>query len=451
MPVVTLTFGVATKLEPSGMAEGWQAREDPRNRLIKMVMKAGGGIPLQLQKFDATLGGWQLQQPVTAFNIDQAAGKHNFDTNMFGDQVFLSYDGVSFWAVWRDGTGVFPDVATILEPVGLGGVIAGQRFGVTAYDTAARDFVVAYLRDPGGGVDSDLYVRWFRYATRTWDAAINNSGPNAPNDIAYGPVDVQYQRIDGSLHYTFLHATNAPTTADLWYAWEDSAHVFQGFQQVTFVGGGWPNSGLLGLNELGFVVDTLNPLQAYAAVVNWTVNPADWANCTLLFFEKDLSVSPPVWKAGVQLSNATNQGAHFPELFCDTDGTLYCVWHERDAGANKQAVWVRQRAPLSTTWTASQKVADSILETSAASTVDAYYPGIVRAPRNVPLKYLCITWGDNAAVATHHVYINCALVRDEEDEEFKPGEGGIILNQEVRMLDLNVLGPWALWQGKVPA
>lgn len=451
MPVVTLTFGIPTRLEPNLRGEGWQAREDPRNRLIKMVMKSAGGVPLFLQKFDATLGGWQTEAAVTALNTPAAAGIHNFDTNSFGDQVFVYQAGGNLRAVWRDGTGVFPDVDVVLEAVGLPGVAANFRSGITSIDDGTRDFVAAYIFDPGGAINQDLYVRRFRYATRSWDAAINNQAFNTPNNIWNGNTVAAWQRLDDSIHYAVIGAVAAFNTSDLFYSFEDSAGNFQAWQRVTTFGGGWPNTGLLGLNEMDAVPDTLSAEQFYIVTVNWTVNPANWQDTTVLFYEKDLSVSPPVWKAGVQISNAINQGAHFPVIFCDTDGTLYIAWRERDPATNKQAVWVKQRAALSTTWSAATKVADCIVESSAASTQDAYYPGIVRAPRNVPLKYLCITWGDTPDVfPNHYVYINCALVRDDEDFEFREGDGGIILNQEVRMQDLNVLGPWALWQGKEP-
>lgn len=458
MPI-TLTFGAPTQLLPANRDNGVSAHEDPLDRENKTVMKSGtaGGDGMWIQQFNP-VGGWQPETQISTQTLN-SDGQPRHDYNKFGDTiyVFAKWDGGAgahfLTALWHDGTGAYTDLETRIDAQSVGfGVlqVCPTRWGITAIDNASRDFIIGYCLTTAGAI-GEFWTRRFNGTTRTWDAAVNHGQPNAGG--VYGPIVCDWQPIDGTIHWAIGAVFNLGGNNDLFYrkmladyTW-DTAYI----RLTTVV----PAAELMfgvGASEMDAVCDRINSEQFYIVATHWTNGSAQWVDCDVLFFEKDLTIVGLPFKTGFRVSEAVNRGAHFPNMICDTNGDLWVVWAEHDTGGTGfRSVWARQREYPKGIWETRQKVADSNYETSAgAADPDPEYPGIVRPPRFKPLKYLCVTWGDKLSdgLTGPFVYVNCALVRDEEDFDFSLGSGGLVLNHDLRMLDIPAGSTWWRSQGK---
>lgn len=465
MPAVpTLTFNTPTRLEPTLRDNGFSAHEPPLNRTHKTVMKGGtgGGDGTWWQEFDPNLG-WQTEAQLST-QVANSDGQMRHDYNAFGDVVFVyaKWDagaGASYLtALWKDGTGTYADIETRLDaaPVQFAASsVCNNRWGITAIDNATRDFWVFYVLQDAGAIGDLMGTRW-NGTTRTWGAPQNFGRPNGGAGQVAGPIAASWQQLDNSIHLA-IGALNTVAFAniDVWHRRYDIATAtMEAWTRLTTVA--WPNEIMNGPqagSEIDAVCDTQNKDQFYIVASHWTNSSANWIDCETLFFEKDLSAgSPGTWKAGVRVSNAGNRGAHYPTIYCNTNGDVFVVWSEHDTGGTGfRSVWVKQRAFPLPTW-ATQKVADSNYETSAgAADPDPEHPGIVRPPRFLPLIYLCVTWGDKVVGGGGHpyVYVSCALVLEEDGGEagppFDEGAGGVLVNHQLRRFDIPAGGNW--WRG----
>lgn len=457
-----LVFGSPLRLDPSERDNAFSCQEYPLNRNRKFITKQGtaGTDGLWLQEFDPVIG-WKTEVQLST-QIPNADGQPRHEGNAYGDLmfVFAKWDaGAGFYyltGLWKDGQGVYADIEQRLDAAPVQEAVSSvnnRRWAVTAIDNATRDFWIFWVLYDAGAI-GDLIGRKFNGTARTWDAAINFGRPNLGAGAVSGPVVASWQQLDNSIH---IAVGALPSVAfanqEVYYKRYDVPTNTMDAAWDRLTTSAWPNVLLFGVagSEMDAVCDTINKDQFYIVATRFNNTSAGWADCEILFFEKDLSVSPPVWKAGVRISQSATRGAHFPTLICDTNGDLYVVWTEHDTpGTGFRSVWLQQKPYLSS-WQFLQKVADSNYETNAgAADPDPEHPGIIRPPRFQPVTNLCITWGDMKAggIDGPYVYVNCAVVRTLEEQEFEEGVGGVIVNNIVQMQDLNVGNPWHRWVGK---
>lgn len=440
---ITLTFGAPVKLDPVARDNAFSAHEFPLNRTHKTIMKGGtSGIDGNwIQEFDPTIG-W-LPEVRISTQTPGSDGQMRHDYNQYGDvmYVFALWNGGTFdlTALWRDGTGTFADITAVLDtPVAFApNAVNNNRWGVTAIDNTTRDFWVFYVKEDAFAL-GDLWGRRFNGSTRTWDAAVNYGRPGAGGSAA-GPVVADWQYLDNSIHLAVGATQAGLANADVAYKRYDLGTGVMGAAWTFLTNVAFPNELMFGVagSEMDAMCDARDANQFYIVATHWTTNSATWSDCEVLFFEKDLSTG--AYKPGVRVSKFGNQGAHWPTILVDTNGDIYFVWTEKDnGGTGFKAVWVSQRPAGATTWTTS-KVADSNYENNAnAADPDPEHPGIIRPPWNRPLLNLCITWGDKTSggAANPNVYVNCALVRTEEEEGFVQPGGGVLTNKDMRMYDV---------------
>lgn len=160
------------------------------------------------------------------------------------------------------------------------------------------------------------------------------------------------------------------------------------------------------------------------------------------------------WATQVVVNQYTLRSAAQPTIHVDTNDDCYVVFTEYDG--SKMAVYVNRRDGQNGVWDGPVKVAQSTSASSNAwdytytTSVDPYWPGIVRPPLGRPLTTLGVMWGSRYSAFSWAVYYAEAEIRAANDEDlaFQDGSGGFIANHDVRMFDGVIGGGWSKWKGK---